>query len=97
MQFTVIARDDTAPGTLDRRMAHRPEHLEGLFAGKKDGSIIDGGAIIGEDGNMAGSVMLYEAEDRAALDALLAAEVFYREKVWKDIEIIPIRRVPWPE
>lgn len=28
MYFTIIARDNTAPGTLEKRLANRDEHLE---------------------------------------------------------------------
>ncbi|AYM14772.1 MULTISPECIES: YciI family protein [Agrobacterium] len=95
MQFTIIARDDTAEGTLEKRMAARLEHMERIHEMKADGSIIDGGALIDPDGKMIGSIVLCEFPDRAALDAYIESEIYYRGNVWKDIEVLPFRRVQW--
>ncbi len=90
MQFTVIARDH--PDSLEKRMASRPVHLEGIKALKAVGQLLDAGAMLGEDGGMIGSVVTYEVADRAGLDAILRAEIFVSAGVWGDLEIIPIRR-----
>ena len=95
MQFTIIARDDTAEGTLDRRLANRAEHLERIHELKAEGVIIDGGAMLDEAGRMIGSIVLCDVPDRAALDALIASEIYYQQGVWKDIDILPFRRVAW--
>ncbi|MCW0001833.1 YciI family protein [Pararhizobium sp. YC-54] len=95
MQFTIIALDDTAEGTLDRRLAAREQHMERIHAMKADGSIIDGGALIDDDGKMIGSVVLCEFPDRAGLDAYIKNETYFREGVWKDINVLPFRRVQW--
>ncbi|QDZ11945.1 YciI family protein [Devosia ginsengisoli] len=95
MQFTIIARDDTAEGTLDRRLANRAAHMERIHELKAEGVIIDGGAMLDEAGRMIGSIVLCDVPDRAALDALIASEIYYRQGVWKDIDILPFRRVAW--
>ncbi|MDI5929717.1 YciI family protein [Rhizobium leguminosarum] len=95
MQFTIIARDDTALGTLERRLAAREEHMERIHAMKTEGTIIDGGALIDADGKMIGSVVLCEYPDREALDAYIESEVYFRKGVWKDITVLPFRRVQW--
>ncbi len=95
MQFTIIARDDTAEGTLDRRLAAREKHMERIHALKADGSIIDGGALVDGEGHMVGSIVLCEFPDRAALDAYIGSEIYFTGGVWKDIEILPFRRVQW--
>lgn len=95
MQFTIIARDDTAAGTLEKRLANRDMHLERIHALKAEGTIIDGGAMLDAEGRMIGSIVLCEVPDRAALDALIADEIYYRQGVWKDIDILPFRRVAW--
>lgn len=95
MQFTIIARDDPSEGTLQRRLAVRTQHMERIFQMKAEGTIIDGGALLDEAGQMCGSVILCEFPDRAALDAYIASEVYAREAVWKHIEILPFRRVNW--
>ncbi|WP_266064853.1 YciI family protein [Brucella intermedia] len=95
MQFTIIARDDTAVGTLERRLAAREEHMERIHAMKAEGTILDGGALIDDDGKMIGSVVLCEFPDRAALDAYIGSEIYFTQKVWKDITVLPFRRVQW--
>ncbi|KAB2693737.1 YciI family protein [Brucella intermedia] len=95
MQFTIIARDDTASGTLERRLAARAEHMERIHAMKADGTILDGGALIDDEGNMIGSVVLCEFPDRSALDAYIRSEIYFTQNVWKDISVLPFRRVQW--
>ena len=95
MHFTIIARDDTAPGTLDKRLANRDEHLVRIHAMKADGSIVDGGALLDDDGTMVGSIILCDFPDRAALDAYIQSEVYFRAGIWKDIQVTPFRRVQW--
>ncbi len=93
MDFALICRD--ARDALPRRQEARPEHMAGLKVGKADGSIIDGGAILDGDGNMVGSVVLCRFPDRAALDAYLEREVYSRENIWGEIEILEMRFVDW--
>jgi len=95
MQFVIVARDNKAADTLERRLAARAEHMEGVRRMKADGQIIDGGAILNAAGDMAGSVVLCEFRNRAELDAYLYREPYKRDKVWDDIEIIEFRRVDW--
>ncbi|MCV9938292.1 YciI family protein [Boseaceae bacterium BT-24-1] len=95
MHFAIIARDSKAANTLARRLAARDEHLEGIHRMKAKGSIVDSGAMLTEDGTMVGSIVLCDFPDRAALDAYLASEVYAREGVWGEIEIVPFRRVAW--
>lgn len=90
MQFAVIARDN--PDSLEKRMANRPVHLEGIKALKAAGQLLDAGAMLGEDGGMIGSIVTYEVPDRAALDAILRAEIFVSAGVWGDLEIVAFRR-----
>lgn len=95
MQFTIIARDDPADDTLDRRLAAREKHMERIHAMKAEGTIIDGGALLDEDGRMVGSVVLCDFPDRAALDEYIASEIYVTQGVWKDLEILSFRRVQW--
>jgi len=95
MQFAIIARDDTAPGTLEKRLAAREKHLAGIHAMKAEGAILDGGALLDDGGTMVGSIVLCEFADRAALDAYVKREIYFTEGVWKDIDILPFRRVQW--
>lgn len=95
MQFTIIARDDTAEGTLDKRLGAREKHMERIHAMKAEGTIIDGGALLDDEGRMIGSVVLCEFPDRAGLDDYIQSEIYFTEGVWKDIAVLPFRRVQW--
>jgi len=93
MQFILIAYDGTDTGAPDRRMKSRPEHLEKISKVKKAGKFLCGGAILDEKGTMIGSMIIYEAEDKAELDRLLKDEPYIYNKIWEKIEIRPFRAV----
>ena len=70
---------------LDKRMAVRPRHLEGM---KKLGKqIICAGGLLDDEGKMKGSALVMEFENRAALDEYLKNETYVTEGVWEKIEI----------
>ena len=83
MQFIIKAYD--GENMLDRRMAVRPRHLEGMQ--KLNDHIICAGGLLNDEGKMKGSVLIMEFPDRAALDAYLAAEPYVAEHVWEKIEV----------
>ncbi len=69
MQFVVIARDTPDDGALARRLAARDAHLklgDELF---EAGHLFMASALLDDDGEMCGSVLTVDFEDRAALDA----------------------------
>lgn len=83
MQFMIKAYD--GEGMLERRMAVRPQHLEGMKAlGKR---IVCAGGLLDDEGKMKGSALILEFEDRAALDDYLANEPYVVEGVWKTVEV----------
>lgn len=62
--FAITCTDK--PGALETRLATRPAHLDYLkgFAGVRLA-----GALLGEDGNPVGSLLIVEADDLAAAQA----------------------------
>ena len=89
MQFIIKAYD--GEGMLEKRMAVRPRHLEGMKTLGKQ--IICAGGLLDDEGRMKGSALVMEFEDRAALDAYLSSEPYVTEGVWKKIEIEPMNVV----
>ncbi len=83
MQFIIKAYDGA--GMLDRRMAVRPRHLEGME--KLGGHVVCAGGLLDEAGKMKGSVLVMDFENRAELDQYLANEPYVQEKVWEKIEV----------
>ena len=83
MQFIITAHD--GENVLDKRMAVRPRHLEGMA--KLGEHIVCAGGLLDDEGKMKGSVLILDFEDRAALDNYLKNEPYVVEHVWEKIEI----------
>jgi uncharacterized protein YciI len=87
----VIARDGTDPEAKDRRAAVRPIHLERIAPLVEAGNILVGGAILDDQGDMVGSVLLTDFESREAFDAWIDTDPYVTGGVWEDIEVKPYR------
>lgn len=83
MQFLVKAYD--GEGVLEKRMAVRPRHLEGMKALGRQ--VIAAGGLLDEEGRIKGSALIMEFESRAALDEYLSGEPYVAEGVWQKIEV----------
>lgn len=83
MQFIVKAYD--GEGMLEKRMAVRPRHLEGM--NKLGKHIICAGGLLDDVGKMKGSVLVLEFDSRAELDDYLASEPYITEGVWEIVEV----------
>ena len=88
--YLVIAYDGTDAGAMDRRMAARPAHFEGMKPMVESGEVISGGAILDDAGKMIGSAMMVNFRDRAELDAWLKRDPYVTGKVWQHIEVKPM-------
>ena len=69
MQYLVHAYDYTDPDALSRRMAVRADHLAGAARLKAGGQFILGGALLSPEGQMIGSMMLFDFETEEQLQA----------------------------
>lgn len=59
-----------------------------------EGKMRYGTAILGENGNMIGSMLILEYDSRAELDKWLEIEPYMTGDVWRDIQIRPVRVGP---
>ena len=91
MQFLVVAKDGTDEGALERRKQTRPTHLESIQPLVDDGTVLVGGAILNDAGDMIGSMLLVDFPDRKDLDAWLAADPYVTGGVWREVEVTPFR------
>jgi uncharacterized protein len=91
MQFVIMARDAVDPEAQARRQAVRPRHLCEIQPLVDAGNILTGGAILDDDGNMRGSVLLVDFPSREALDAWLDNDPYVTGGVWQEIEVVPFR------
>ncbi len=81
------------PGSLDLRLATRPAHvawLEGLNAA---GKLAFAGPVLGGDDKPDGSLVVVDAVDRAAAEALAAEDPYARAGLFERVEIRPFNWV----
>lgn len=90
-QYVIIARDGTDDEALQRRSNVRNSHLAGAAALKANGNFVLGGAILNQDGQMEGSVLILQFETDAAFDAWYANEPYIASGVWQQIEVKPFK------
>ena len=93
-QYVVIGWDGHDSEALERRLAARVAHLNGIAPLFADGRMKEGGAILDEAGKMIGSTCIVEFPDRAALDRWLAQDPYVTGNVWQKIEVYPFRCAP---
>ncbi len=93
MQFLIVAKDGTDTNALARRLQHRPAHLELAKNLKKTGNFIAGGALLNEAGDMVGSSLYMEFDNRQELDKWLEQDPYMLGGVWQDVQVHPIRLV----
>ena len=91
MHFAIIARDAKDTKALQRRLASREAHLTNVKARYQQGHIVTAGAMLNEKDEMNGSIIFCNFADKAAVEAFIANDPYYKNKVWQDIEILPIR------
>ena len=87
LQFVIIARDGIDVDATQRRLAVRPAHLDGARKLKATNNFIVGGAMLNEDGQMNGSVMLVQFDTEEEMKQWLENEPYVTGKVWETIEI----------
>lgn len=91
-QYLLVAKDH--PNQLERRMKVREKHIELGNRLVTEGKLIYGGAIIGDDGEMRGSMFVCNFENRKKLDDWLEIEPYITGDVWQNIEITEFRTGP---
>lgn len=91
MDYLIVAFDGTDKYALSRRNAARPAHRRSSEELKKNGNLICGGGLTGKSGESIGSFMVMHFNDIDDFNKYLKEEPFIIEKVWKTIEIHPLR------
>jgi len=90
-QYFITAYDFTDSEALNRRMAVRPHHLEGVRKLKETGNFLIGGAILSPEGKMIGSSLFMQFEHEEELQQWLQKEPYATQQVWEKIDIKPFR------
>lgn len=84
--FAIICKDK--PGMLETRLATRPPHMDYLNQSK---GLKLAGALLGDDGQPIGSLIVVEAEDLAAAQAQADNDPFTAAGVFESVEVRPWR------
>ena len=70
---------------LDRRMAARPKHL--AYVDQHLDMVKFAGPLLDDEGQMAGSLFIIEADDKAAVEAFSAADPYRMSDVFASVDI----------
>lgn len=76
------------PGALEVRLATREAHI--AFA-RESGALKLGGPFLDAAGEMAGSMLIIEAEDLAAAKAFSEADPYRKAGLFQSVDIRPFR------
>ena len=87
MLFALICIDK--PNSLNVRMGAREAHLA-YVRGKLE-QLKLGGPFLDEAGDMVGSLMVIEAQDRAAAEAFSRDDPYTKAGLWERVESRPFR------
>ena len=92
MLFTFIGRDH--PGSAELRQEVRPEHKE--YLGKVSERIAFAGPLLTDSGEMQGSLLVIDFEDRKAAEDWLAGEPFTQAGLYQSMDVIAFENL-WPQ
>ena len=87
MLFAMICNDK--PGHLQVRLDTRPEHVAYLDGLNANGTLKFAGPFLGDDGKPNGSLVVVEAADRAAAQAIADADPYSRAGLFASVDIRP--------
>ena len=90
-QYLIIANDGKDDEALDRRKEVRPLHLAGAKKLKEKNNFVIGGAMLDDDGNMRGSIMIVQFETQDDFQNWYDNEPYITQGVWKTIEVKQFR------
>lgn len=93
-QFIILAKDGEDEGALERRMAARESHINYSDMAVKIGEQIMGAALLDQNEQMRGSMMIVEFESIEKVQEWLDHEPYITGDVWQHIDIIPCKVGP---
>lgn len=95
MPLFVISCTDQE-GTVEKRLAVRPQHVARLEQLNAEGRVITAGAMPKDPSNpqagFYGSTMILEFDDREALDEWLKDEPFIKEGIYSHVDVKPFNK-----
>ena len=89
MLFAITCTDK--PGALPLRTDTRPAHLDHLKA--HESSLVLVGPVLDLEGKPCGSLLVIQADNRAAAEAFALADPYARARVFESVVVRPFRTV----
>ena len=89
MLFALICTDK--PGSLDLRLATRPQHVAYLETYRQ--KVVQAGPLLDADGRPSGSLLIVDVADRAEAEGFAAADPYARSLLFESVIIRPYRMV----
>jgi uncharacterized protein YciI len=89
MQFIVLGHDGTDKDAPALRQAVRQNHIDLGEQLRLSGNMWYGAALLDEDGNMNGSMILVDFPSKKEFQDWLDKEPYITGEVWKKVEIYP--------
>ncbi len=84
MLFTMFCIDK--PGVLETRQEVMPAHIE--YLATEPVKIVMSGPLVADDGEtIVGSLYLFEADDRAAVDEFQRNDPLVQADIWETVEV----------
>lgn len=90
MRYVVFALDK--PDSLDLRKNTREAHLAYL----SQFEVLAGGPLLDDDGDMCGSMVVYEAPSKADVETIAAGDPYAQAGLFDSVVIREINTVMWP-
>lgn len=90
-QYVVTGYDFTDEGAIRRRLDVRPHHLDGVRAIKASGNLIAAAALLNDNGDAIGSVMIMQFETDEQLEAWKMNEPYFTQGIWETVDVKPAR------
>jgi uncharacterized protein YciI len=87
MLFALICTDK--PNQLSVRTQTRPDHLAHLQALNSRGALKFAGPFVDAEGKPNGSLVVIEAQDQAAADAIAASDPYAKAGLFAQVEVRP--------
>ena len=92
MLFVIHAYDYTDNQALERRLAARANHLDRVRELKTNGHFVIGGALLGSENQMIGSMIVVDFADEVQMRQWLENDPYVTGQVWETIDIKPFRK-----
>ena len=90
-QYLITAYDYTDDDALQRRMNVRPHHFDNAREVKNTDNFIFGGAMLNDEGEMIGSVMVMQFETEEQLETWKQTEPYITQNIWESYDIKPFK------